>query len=113
MISRREQLERLPLRYDVVVFRGENVLKRTTAIGELVRVQTDVYHLALALGGTSVVYTRRAQSWPPPADDAPRWWCQGFDSLQRIDAGASYTLGVRTGPAAPDVALETVAGGGA
>lgn len=92
-LSERERLERLPLKYELVVFLGRQEIKRTVAVGELAAVQADAHHLAIALDGDRVEYTRIRQTVPPPPAGAPKWWIgrQG----QAIAAGVTYDLRVR------------------
>lgn len=108
-LSERERLERVPLKYELVAYRGRELLKRTIAIGELTAVLVDAHHLGIALGATKVEYTRVAQMWPAPpyGDDdkpkCPKWWLAKLG--QQIGAGVTYELGIRQEARAPDVAL--------
>lgn len=102
-LTERERLERVPLKYELVVYRGRELLKRTIAIGELTAVMVDAHHLGAALDGTRVEYTRLAQMWPAPPANAPRWWLGAVG--QQIGAGVTYELRIRQEPRAPDVAL--------
>lgn len=108
--TERERLERIPLKYEVVVYRGREILKRTTATGELSAVLVDAHHLGVALGATKVEYARLRQVWPAPPYDVvtdkpkgPKWWLARLGQV--IDAGVTYELQIRQEAREPDVAL--------
>lgn len=107
--TERERLERIPLKYELVVYRGREILKRTTATGELTAVLVDAHHLGVALGATKVEYTRLRQVWPVLPLDAnekpkgPKWWLARLGQV--IDAGVTYELEIRHEAREPDVAL--------
>lgn len=106
-LSQRERLERLPLKYELVVFDGRRELKRTLAIGEFTAVQVDAHHLAISLGGSRVEYTLLQQTTPAPPPNGPRWW----DAMlgQTIARGVTYNLKLTRQANAPDALIEELA----